>query len=160
MIVSDTDEGSRMGSGTHRRLTNDRRGRQMTLNSSSISQHPSSTLQDDATYAKFLRDFTHFPSDYYHPPNSRSDDAQLCHGGIFFNPMSGVPQGAILNLTSGHQGHPEEFGLLAPGPSHFRPSFDGLDPSPTGGWIPPPGSLFDLARPTIFCVNRPLTKSA
>jgi hypothetical protein len=66
MIVSDTDEGSRMGSGTHRRLTNDRRGRQMTLNSSSISQHPSSTLQDDATYAKFLRDFTHFPSDYYH----------------------------------------------------------------------------------------------
>ena len=69
MIVSDTYEksraSSRVDSDAHGRLTHDRRGRKMKLNSTPISQYPSSTPLGNETYAKLLRDFTPGPSDYY-----------------------------------------------------------------------------------------------
>ena len=181
MIVSDTYEKSRasscVDSDAHGRLTNDRRGRKMKLNPAPISQYPSSTPLGNETYAKLLRDFTHGPSDYYNvrlliiqlrifkpidmmpqPPNSRSDDSQVCHAGTVYSPTSAAPDidGANLNLPSVYQGHLEESGLLAAGPSQFKPFFDGRDPSPTEGSILPLGSLFDPVRHTNFCVNVPL----
>ena len=70
MIVSDTYEKSsacrlRVDGDARGRLTNDRRGRQIKLNPACISKYPSSTLQDNETHTKLLRDFTYGPSDYY-----------------------------------------------------------------------------------------------
>lgn len=90
------------------------------------------------------------------PPNSGSDDFQIYHTGIFLGMLSGVPdiEGATLNFPSVYQGHSEESGLLAAGPSQFKPSFGGRDPSLIEGSIFPLGSPF-LVRHTIFCVNFP-----
>ena len=95
------------------------------------------------------------------PPNTRSDDSQIYYAENSWSPMSAI-EDATLNLPSVHHGHPEEFGLLAAGPSplQFKSSFDGRYPSPTKRSILPLGSPFDLVRLTIFCANLPLTMSA
>ena len=37
-----------------------------TLDPAPLLRYLSSTTQDDETYEKLLRDYTHYPSDYYH----------------------------------------------------------------------------------------------
>lgn len=87
-------------------------------------------------------------------PNSRSDDYQLSHAGESFTGVPGI-EGASPYLPSVHQGQPE-FGRLSAGSSQSTPSFDGRDPSPMEGSIPPPlGLPFDPVRHTTFCVDIP-----
>ena len=66
MNVLENDEGSLVGTGANGRLFNDQRSWPTTPDPSPIPQYPSSTPQDDRTYKKLLRDYTHYPSDYYH----------------------------------------------------------------------------------------------
>src|SRR6266702_635033 len=59
MSVLENDEESSVGTGANGRLFNDQRGWPTTPDPSPVPQYPSST-------PKLLRDYTHYPSDYYH----------------------------------------------------------------------------------------------
>jgi hypothetical protein len=145
MNVPENDEESRVGTGSHERLFNDRRGWLTTPDPALTPQYPSSTPQDDWTYMKFLQDYIHYPSDYYHlPPNSLSNDPQLGSADIGpTNTTTGFPdveESSSNPPTSGHQDHPEEVASSLPSGSQY---FENL-----------------LVRHTKFCVNRPLMLSA
>ena len=123
-----------------------------------------STPQDDEIYMKLLRDYTHFPSDYYHvrPPSTTTpikvtNVLQLLPGGLLddFQPCyEDVEPVRSANTTTA-----EEIGLLALCPPSPRPTSDDHGPLSADGSTLRPGSLSALVRYTTFCASQLLTLS-
>ncbi|KAI9456981.1 hypothetical protein BJY52DRAFT_1212720 [Lactarius psammicola] len=146
MNVLENVEESPVGTGAHGLLSTNRRSWPTTPDPAPIPQYPSSTSQDDSIYMKSLRDYTNYPSDYYHlPRHGLSDDPQSCYADIGgTNATTGFPdvEDSSPNPPSDRQDHMDEVGLFASGPLRLGPAFEGRDPSPIEGSALPPVSPY------------------
>lgn len=169
--VLENYEESRLGTEAHGHVFDERPG-WPTLDPAPLLQCPASTPQDDETYEEFLRDYTHYPSDYYHVrPRSPTapikgtnilqlppDDFQRCYeNNSSANTTTALSD--VKDILDGHQDYPEEMGLPASCPPSPRPPSDGHDSLSPDGSTLRPGSPSVLVRHSMFRGSQLLTLS-